>query len=389
MTAGVSGRGRAGVAGLIAVGLVLAWQFVIVHYTFGGNWTAWFCTGGNLAQPPLVASEHLYAFEHSDGYDGQFYHYIAHDPLFRRGLDRCIDAARLRYRRILMPGLAYLLAAGQDRAIDAALIAVNLLAFFAGVYWSSRYFAYWGYNTYCGLLFLLVPTALVSMDRMVVDLVFAALTMGFALYVTEERPRATFVVLVLAPLARETGLVLVVAYCVSVLINRRFSRFLVFACSLLPTLAWYLFVNAHTAPEGTKNWFTWVPLAAMLDRMTHLTAYPFVPVIKLAAQATDVCAFLGVLVAFLFAFYRPAHKLPAPIVLATYIMAAAGIMLGPPVWIDVFAFGRVLSPLLMLIALQAFPSRAWARVLPLALVDPRISLQLGYKLFQVVRALLA
>lgn len=385
--AAVPHRKGAAVAGLLAITLFLGWQALVVRYTFAGNWTAWFCTGGNLAQPPLVAAEHLYVFKYSYGYDGQFYHYIAHDPLFRRGLDRYIDAVRLRYRRILTPGLAYLLAAGQDRAIDGTLFAVNLLALFAGVYWSSRYFTHWGYNTRWGLLFLLVPTVLVSLDRFVVDLAFAALTMGFALYVTEERPWGAFVVLVLAPLARETGVVLVAAYCGSLLLNRRFSRMLVFASSLLPALAWYLFVSAHTEPDGTKNWFTWVPLVPMLEQMTHLTAYSFIPLIKLAAQATDVCAFLGVLLAFFFAFYQPADKLPAPTVLATCIMAAAGIMLGPPVWVDVFAFGRVLSPLLMLIALQAFPSRAWARVLPLALVDARISLQLGYKLFQVARAL--
>jgi hypothetical protein len=43
--------------------------------------------------------------------------------------------------------------------------------------------------------------------------------------------------------------------------------------------------------------------------------------------------------------------------------------------------------LIVLIALQSFSRRLWWKLLPLALIDPRIGLQLGYKLSQVVLAL--
>ena len=369
--------------------LALGWQFLVVRYTFAGNWTAWFCTGGNVQQPKALDFEHLYRFAQSDGYDGQYYHYIAHDPVFRRGFDRYIDAPRLRYRRILVPGLAYLAAAGQDQAIDGALIAVTLLLLFAGVFWSSRYVVRCGYSAEWGLLFLLVPTVLVSLDRFVVDPALGALTVAFVLYVTEENHRGIFAVLVLAPLARETGIVLIAAYCASLLLRRRLRSSFLFATSGLPALGWYLFVNLHTGPDGTKNWFVWTPLASMLRRMIHVRAYPFLPAVNLATQVTDVCAYLGVLLAFFLAFYRPPQKLPVSIVLAVGMMAAGGIMLGPPVWVDAFAFCRVLSPLLALIALQACPAQSWVRLLPLALIDPRIGLQLGYKLFQIVRTLFA
>ena len=382
-------RKRAVIAGLAAAALALGWQFLVVRYTFGGNWTAWFCTGGNVDQPKALDFEHLYRFPQSDGYDGQFYHYIAHDPWFQRGFDRYIDAPRLRYRRILVPGLAYLLALGHDHAIDGALIAVTLLFLFAGVYWSSRYVARWGCHAEWGLLFLLVPAVLVSLDRFVVDTALAALTVAFVLYVTEENRRGIFAVLSLAPLARETGVVLVAAYCASLLLRRRFRSSFLFATSGLPALAWYLFVSLHTDPDGTKNWFVWVPLASMLRRMIHVRAYPFIPAVNLATQVTDACAYLGVLLAFLLAFYRPPQKLPVSIVLAVGMMAVGGIMLGPPVWVDVFAFCRVLSPLLTLVALEACPAQSWIRLLPLALIDPRIGLQLGYKLFLIARTLFA
>lgn len=386
MTADVRNRKAAAMAGLLAVALALGWQALVVHYTFAGNWTAWFCTGGNLRQPPLAVAEKIYVFPASGGYDGQFYHYIAHDPWFRRGLDRYIDAPRLRYRRILVPGLAYLAAVGQDGAIDGTLIAVNLLFLFAGVYWSSRYAAHWEYHSAWGLLFLLVPAVLVSLDRFVVDLALTALTVGFVVYVTEENPWATFIVLVLAPLARETGVVLIPAYCAGLLLQRQFRRSVLFATSLLPALAWYLFVWVHTGPDETKNWFVWAPLVSMLTRMTHLSAYPFVLAVKVAALALDECALSGAMLAFFLAFYRPPQKTPVPAILAAGIMAAAGIVLGPPVWSDTYAFGRVLSPLLVLLALQACTARSWVRALPLALIDPRIGLALAYKLYQVAIA---
>ena len=387
MTDGAAGRRKALLAGLLAVSVTFAWQALVIHYTYAGNWSAWFCTGGNLPQPPLAASEHLYVFKRSNGYDGQYYHYIAHDPFCRRETDRYLDAPRLRYRRILMPGLAYLAAMGQDRAIDAAVFAVNLFAIFMGVYWSSRYAVHWGYGAAWGLLFLLVPAVLVSLDRFVVDPALAALTVGFALYVIEDNPPGVFAVLLFAPLARETGVVLVAAQCGSLLMQRRLRSFLLFASSLLPALAWYAFVSTHVRAEDTTRWFAWPPLARMLRAMLHVTPYPFIPSVKSTAQATDIMAFLGVLLAIALGLYLPKLKLPLPFLFAMGFLAVFAALLGRPVWVDAFAFSRVVSPLVVLVALSAYPARSWIRFLPLALIDPRIGLQLSYRLFLVAKAL--
>jgi len=108
---------------------------VVVHYNYGWNWTALFCTGDRLWQPRGLA-ETVWLFKDSAGYDGQMYHYIAHDPFFQRSFDRYVDAPRLRYRRILLPGLAYLLAIGQGRFIDAAYIGLVLASISLG--WLAR-----------------------------------------------------------------------------------------------------------------------------------------------------------------------------------------------------------------------------------------------------------
>ncbi|HEV8146815.1 MAG TPA: hypothetical protein VGP79_10555 [Bryobacteraceae bacterium] len=90
--------------------LVLTWQALTVRYSYGGNWSGLFCTGSRMPFPSELAHENIYVFPNSSGYDGQAYHYVAHDPWFQRGLANYIDAPRLRTRRILVPALAWLVA---------------------------------------------------------------------------------------------------------------------------------------------------------------------------------------------------------------------------------------------------------------------------------------
>src|SRR5580700_2994804 len=103
-------QSRCILTGLGCAALTLCWQFLTVHYNYSGNWTALFCSGSSMRQPPQLANERIYVFANSNGYDGQFYHYLAHDPLLTGGLAAVyIDAPRLRCRRILMPAIAYML----------------------------------------------------------------------------------------------------------------------------------------------------------------------------------------------------------------------------------------------------------------------------------------
>jgi hypothetical protein len=389
VTPGVRRRTGPLITALCALGFFLAWQAVVVHFQYDGNWTVLFCTGGKLTEPPSLAGENIYRFPDSFGYDGQFYHYVAHDPLFRHRITRYIDAPRLRYRRILLPGLAYLAAAGQAQAIDPALIGVNLLFLFAGVYWLSRYAVNRGRHAAWGLLFLTVPAVLVSLDRLTVDLALTALCVGFVLYLTEKRPRELYWILVAAALARETGILLTVAYCASLLFERRIARALVFASSAAPALAWYAFVQSHTRPYSTADWFTRWPLAGAIARMMHPVNYSFLPAVKWSAVVLDDCAIAGTLLAFVLSFRWTRSGYPVPAIVAGLLMTLTGLNLGTPFWADAFSFGRVFSPLLVLLALQTGATRSWLPMLPVALIAPRIAMQLAYHVVKVAQALFA
>src|SRR5580658_7483876 len=141
---------------LLCVILGLGWQLLTVHFNYGGNFTALFCTGAGLPIPPQLASEHIYVFPRSGGYDGQYYHYVAHDPLYRTEIGRALPGPVIRYPRILLPGLAYLLALGQQHWIDASYIACNLTFLFLGAWWLAQLLMRMGLNPWFAVLYLLV-----------------------------------------------------------------------------------------------------------------------------------------------------------------------------------------------------------------------------------------
>src|SRR5437762_10428566 len=91
---------------LAAVAAVAIWLALLIHFDYGGNWTALFCIGEH-ALPPAELAQNAYRWKGFDGYDGQYYRDVAHDPLFRKGYARFTDFPRMRYNRILLPAMAY------------------------------------------------------------------------------------------------------------------------------------------------------------------------------------------------------------------------------------------------------------------------------------------
>jgi hypothetical protein len=300
---------------------------------------------------------------------------------------RYMDWPRLRYGRILVPGLAALLAAGQSSFVDAAYIGVNLLFLFAGVYWLGRFIGIYGFHPAWAVLYLLVPATVVSIDRLTVDLALASLTMGFALYVTEERPRHVYLILALAPLARETGLLLTAGYVLAELRERRLKRAILFAASAVPALGWYAFLAARTSGQNVISWWTALPLASLASRMLHPVPYASAPAVSLSATVLDELALAGALFSLILAFWLLREEWSWPLQLAAVLMAAASLNLGPLFWMEAYAFGRILSPLLLLLALFAVRSRSWVPLLPLVMIFPRVVFEMGGQVIRVVRGL--
>lgn len=358
------------------------WQALTVRYTYAGNWTGLFCTGALYSPPPppALAFEHIYIFPNSAGYDGQAYHYIAHDPFFRRGFAASIDAPRLRYRRILIPALAFLLAAGSDRHIDAAYIGVVIGFVLLGAYWLGRYCILLGRPPWFALAFALVPAVLVSMDRLTIDVALAACCVGFALYTRDWRAKNLYAVLVAAALSRETGLLLIAAFVLWLLLNRRVREAIVFSTSAIPAACWYVFVSLHTTPLP-GSYLTPLLFSGIAGRVLH-------PDPRLLAAALDLLALAGVAGALIWAFLRAFRRTLSPVSIAIYLYALLAIALAPgDTWSDVYSFGRTLTPLLLLCALDGLAERSTWPAVAMLLVDPRIALLMGGQILNVLRAL--
>jgi hypothetical protein len=68
-------------AGLLSMLLHAAMMWFTAGVYHDGSWSALFCAGALRPQPPSLSGENTYLFQNATGYDGQFYHYMAHDPM--------------------------------------------------------------------------------------------------------------------------------------------------------------------------------------------------------------------------------------------------------------------------------------------------------------------
>lgn len=395
--AAADGRRRllpASLCALLAVLAAFLWQFVVVTFIYGGHWVGLFYTAEQSRVPPELADM---SYRNKAGaYDGQFYRFIAHDPWMRKGYWRFIDGPRLRYRRILVPATAWLLGGGQRRFIDAAYVAEMLLWIFLGAYWLSRYALSGGRSPAWGLGFLLLPATLVSIDRLTVDVALAALCVGFAWYARQERPIRLYFILVLAPLARETGLLLVAAACLHALWRRRWRRCLLFATAALPALLWFHFASAYLIAAGAPwprglvpPWLFHYPLVGIAVKMFQPESYPLGGLLLRLAQVLDVLALAGVLLAVGAVFWRVLRQhFDAETVAALMFVGLVAMLSIPDYWADVNGYSRVISPLLFLVALPVMTGGPRWTLLPVLLVSLRLGTQFGSQALSMLRGLL-
>jgi len=341
----------------LAVLLVFAWMAATVAANYDGHWSGLFRTGQKFAVPP-----HLEASTYRDpspyGYDGQFYRFLAHDPLLRKGTAAYIDAPILRARRILVPGAAWLLACGQPGLIDGAYIVVILASIFGGVYWLGALFIRQGRRAYLGLLFLIVPATVASIDRMTVDITLAALAAGFAFYLLENREPELWLVTAAAGLVRETGLLFAAACVLAALLQRDFRKSALWAATALPALGWYAYLHwglpqLAQVPGGGEAAPAWVYprfRLGILLRALDPPCYPLPPLKEAIARGLDVVALIGMMAAFVLAALRlrvaPRGALRIALALQLLLLLA---MTSKGFWNTPFGYARPFGPLFVLL----------------------------------------
>jgi hypothetical protein len=378
----------------LALALFLLWQFLTVHYNRAGNWTALFLSGKEFPIPPDLAPG-TYQFP-GRGFDGQMYRYVAHDLFLQFGYAKYMDTAAQRYHRILVPALSYLLVGGHQPWIDASYIAVIALFVLLGAYWLSRWAAISDHHPAWALAFLLVPATLISMDRMTVDVALAALTVAFAFYWRTGAWTKLFVVLTLACLVRETGAFLAGACCLAELLNRRIVRAVAWASSVLPMFAWYLFVRHRFVERSQFGIPAWVGrriAPGIFHDLFQPPHYPLPPFLETIARAGDVLSLAGILLAVIGAIlYLRRQPRSATAMGAIFFAAFVLIVVIPGYWNDINGYGRVFSPLLLLVALGSLARETgvpwWTGLIPTVCVDLRLGMEFTAAAGGILRGLL-
>jgi hypothetical protein len=358
---------------LAGLALVLGGLWLTVHYNYGGDATALFYTG-SAARLPASLGEEPYRAPDAVGFDGQFYHLIAHDPFLTKGYGSAVDNPRLRWRRALVPLTAHVFAFGRDRWVDTAYIGVIAMFTFFGLSWLGRIAQERGLHPACGLLFLTIPSAFMSLERMTVDGALVALTAAFVLYARKGGWRL-WAALALVPLARETGLILTGGYCGFQLLQRDFRRFAWYSASAIPFLAWSVFVQSRTPPDATP-WYAWFPFSGLIERTLDPAPYELTGRWVTAAAISDYLGILGIWLAVAATIYLVWKQPRDPLVLACGGFAVLAALLGKAdVWQQAYGFSRIFSPWFVCLAALAINRKFFWLVSPWALNIPRVAIQ--------------
>jgi len=353
-------------AAVLGAALGAAYMAANVLGNYGGNITGLFYTGPATPLPPALAGAHTFRVKDEKGYDAQYYHVIAHDPLNRAQSLQYVDNPRVRWRRIGVPGLAALFPNP-----DWAYVAIQLLFAFLGALWLGPW----------ALAFLLIPAVLVSFDRLTVDLVLASLTIGFI------RFRRPWAILLYAPLVRETGLVLIAAWCLWNALHRKWREAVIGAACAIPTLLWYLWGQLHTPPDGVA-WLTPWPFSGLIARTLAGDSGPTTTLWLRAAHYSEGIALAGIWLALACGLWLLAKRPKGLLEITAILFVLFHSLIGRyDVWDTAYAAGRTMSPHLILLGLLAIRDRRPLFAAPLFLILPRLLLQYEAQLLAAVRHL--
>lgn len=321
-------------AGLLAIAL----GFRFAEYE--RQWTGFICFGNRFfhtAELPPNTKTPLYP----DGYDGQFYYAIAGDPFATGDGPRHVDAPAYRYQRILYPLAARVAALGQRAWLPVTMVLVNVAALLWGTWLVAGYLQRHGQLPQLALVFGLTSGLLLALYRDLTDVL--AVTLLVASFVAHDRQRHGWsaVALALAALSRETMIIAAPLLAAEHWFRRRDARAaacVVLAC--LPFIAWqgylaYRFQTlSGTAVAGNVTW----PLTGIISSpVPQHQVYLLLTLVALA----------GVLILAVRACWTQPSALPATML----AMALLPLILNRDVWVEPWAYGRVLAPAMALAVL--------------------------------------
>ena len=313
----------------------------------------------------------------------------------RAGYLQYVDAPAVRWRRILVPAVAWALAAGVSQRIDFTFILALLVCHGLGAYALSRWLVIRGRPAAGGLLFLLLPGTLICIDRLTPDVALYALLFLCLLWDEEGKRKAVWFGLALCALTRDIGFLVVAAFVLAEASAHRFRRAAILLTAVLPAAVWYLWVRVtlmHTPGIRTSRevarWAFRESGHGIVLRMMKPVDYDLPAGLALLATVLDELALAamiaGVVLTILLFRRRTAGKLEwVGLVFAGLFFVASARLF----WLDLYSWPRAFTPMFAAFAFGAAGGvRRWLLV-PMAAVTLRVGLQFGPQIEGVLRAL--
>jgi hypothetical protein len=272
-----------------------------------------------------------------DGFDGQFYYYIALDPVHAWEL---LDTTA-RYQRILYPMIVRLLSFGYLPSIPFLMIIVNLVSIFAGTELLARLLKWLHLNSWYSLGYGFHIGQLVSLRRDLPEPLMYAFVIA-AIYYAEARGsyRVAGIMFLLALFTKEPAILFIAAYAFGLLLSSRRksprSAALLVAVSVLPYAAYqlmqlYRFGQVAFFSLGNLQTFSLIPFYGIFQ--APRAPFELVSI----AIAIVIPATLSLAIFFRSVIRRNVE----PLLIALLLNALLLTFLPSMSYIDVFTYGRV------------------------------------------------
>lgn len=352
---------------------VILFQWLIVQ-GMGGDWTVLFCSGSKFPPPPDLAGK-IYQFPDSYGFDGQFYYYIARDFTDARNTSAYVDFPAMRWLRMLLPGAAAALALGDPDRVTYTYIGLMWTLCALGIWLMASICRQWGYPPLAGLSFLAIPAVLVSLDRMMTDLALVVALVALLWAVSRDRRGWAYVVLALAPLARETGLTLNLGWALYQAWRRDWKAVLLGCVTVVPFIAWL--ATVLTKFDGGGASYLGVPFAGIVRSLFTPGVTEASSIGHRVVAALDYAGIWGIAASLVLTpvlWFRGERSIL--IFCALAYMTGISFFTKADMWSEAYSYVRTGGPVALCLALIGAERHCWWLLAPMAAALPRVVLQI-------------
>ena len=294
-----------------------------------------------LIEHPEIRRELIKVEGH--GYDGQFFYFITWDPLmkeylFAPGADKIVDDPVFRYRRIAFPVLTKIFSLNQPYLFPTVMMLLLIAGGTILSFFMARIASIQGWSPWSGLLAILIPGIWFSISVATPEPLAAAfLAAGFYLSL-QKRYISSAIFFAIAALTRESTILFIVVITVfEFLKDRKLRTPLILLASVVPYLAWRLYVTITlSAMRGWKGFFfepgnLEVPFAGVIQAYRQIMNGTYIEAVTVPAIALPM-VLVCVLVVFIVVYRKTKH--PIAITGAIYAFLALSLSFAK-VWADV------------------------------------------------------